>query len=44
MRCPFCGANSTRVIDSRLEGDGSQVRRPRECAKCKERCTTFETA
>ncbi len=44
MRCPFCGATDTRVIDSRLAGDGSQVRRRRECAKCKERYTTFETA
>lgn len=44
MRCPFCGASDTRVIDSRLAGDGSQVRRRRECVKCKERCTTFEGA
>lgn len=44
MRCPFCGANDTRVIDSRLAGDGSQVRRRRECTNCKERCTTFESA
>lgn len=44
MRCPFCGATDTRVIDSRLSGDGSQVRRRRECGECKERYTTFETA
>lgn len=44
MRCPFCGASDTRVIDSRLAGDGGQVRRRRECAECKERYTTFETA
>ncbi len=44
MRCPFCGVNDTRVIDSRLASDGSQVRRRRECSKCKERYTTFETA
>jgi len=44
MRCPFCGATDTRVIDSRLAGDGSQVRRRRECVECKERYTTFETA
>lgn len=44
MRCPFCGATDTRVIDSRLAGDGSQVRRRRECTNCKERCTTFESA
>ena len=44
MRCPFCGATDTRVIDSRLAGDGSQVRRRRECSDCKERYTTFESA
>lgn len=44
MRCPFCGAADTRVIDSRLASDGSQVRRRRECLNCKERCTTFETS
>jgi transcriptional repressor NrdR len=44
MRCPFCGATDTRVIDSRLAGDGSQVRRRRECVECKERYTTFESA
>jgi transcriptional repressor NrdR len=44
MRCPFCGATDTRVIDSRLAGDGSQVRRRRECVNCKERYTTFESA
>lgn len=44
MRCPFCGATDTRVIDSRLAGEGSQVRRRRECVRCRERYTTFETA
>ena len=44
MRCPFCGAVETRVIDSRLAGDGSQVRRRRECSECRERYTTYETA
>lgn len=42
MRCPFCGAPDTRVIDSRLSQDGDQVRRRRECLSCKERFTTFE--
>lgn len=42
MRCPFCSAAETRVIDSRLAGDGDQVRRRRECAACGERFTTFE--
>ena len=44
MRCPFCGAQDTKVIDSRLSGDGDQVRRRRECTVCKERYTTYETA
>lgn len=44
MRCPFCGIGDTRVIDSRLVGDGDQVRRRRECTGCRERFTTFETA
>lgn len=44
MRCPFCGAQDTRVIDSRLSQEGDQVRRRRECTECKERFTTYETA
>ena len=44
MFCPFCGAEETRVIDSRLVSNGSQVRRRRECVRCKERCTSFEIA
>lgn len=44
MRCPFCGAPDTRVIDSRLAGEGDQVRRRRECLSCSERFTTYETA
>ena len=44
MRCPFCGAQDTRVIDSRLSQDGDQVRRRRECTECRERFTTFEVA
>ncbi len=42
MRCPFCAAQDTRVLDSRLINDGDQVRRRRECNGCKERFTTFE--
>ncbi len=42
MRCPFCSAADTRVIDSRLPGDGDQVRRRRECTICEERFTTYE--
>ncbi len=44
MRCPFCGAQDTKVIDSRLFSDGDQVRRRRECTLCKERVTTYESA
>jgi len=44
MRCPFCGALDTKVVDSRLHGDGDQVRRRRECTVCKERFTTYESA
>jgi len=44
MRCPFCGAQDTRVLDSRLANEGDQVRRRRECNVCKERFTTHEVA
>lgn len=44
MRCPFCGAQDTKVVDSRLSGEGDQVRRRRECIVCKERFTTYEGA
>ncbi len=44
MYCPFCSANDTKVIDSRLVSDGHQVRRRRECLACRERYTTFESA
>lgn len=42
MHCPFCSAFETKVIDSRLADDGSQVRRRRECIACSERFTTYE--
>jgi transcriptional repressor NrdR len=44
MKCPFCGAGDTRVIDSRLANEGASIRRRRECVSCAERFTTFETA
>jgi transcriptional repressor NrdR len=44
MRCPFCGAQDTKVVDSRLSGEGDQVRRRRKCVVCKERFTTYESA
>jgi len=42
MRCPFCNAQDTRVIDSRVVGDGYQVRRRRRCDRCSERFTSYE--
>lgn len=44
MYCPFCHAEETKVVDSRLVADGAQVRRRRECLECHERFTTFESA
>jgi transcriptional repressor NrdR len=44
MHCPFCSHEETKVIDSRLAGDGRQIRRRRQCLDCNERFTTFETA
>ncbi len=44
MHCPFCNADDTKVIDSRLVAEGGQVRRRRECLSCKERFTTYELA
>ena len=44
MHCPFCSSEETKVIDSRLAGEGRQIRRRRQCLDCNERFTTFETA
>lgn len=44
MHCPFCSADDTKVIDSRLVAEGVQVRRRRECLSCRERFTTYEIA
>ena len=44
MRCPFCSAEDTRVVDSRLADEGDSVRRRRECNSCRERFTTYERA
>ncbi|MDH3977976.1 MAG: transcriptional regulator NrdR [Gammaproteobacteria bacterium] len=44
MHCPFCSHPETKVIDSRLTGEGHQIRRRRECLDCHERFTTFEAA
>ncbi len=42
MRCPFCGANEDKVLDSREAPDGSTIKRRRECKECGRRFTTFE--
>ena len=42
MKCPFCGDDDDRVLDSRPARDGAAVRRRRECAKCSSRFTTYE--
>jgi len=44
MHCPFCAADDTKVIDSRLVAEGVQIRRRRECLSCSERFTTYEVA
>lgn len=42
MRCPFCGIEEDKVIDSRPTDEGSSIRRRRECSKCQKRYTTYE--
>jgi transcriptional repressor NrdR len=44
MRCPFCGADDSKVVDSRLSAEGDAIRRRRRCVECNERFTTYETA
>lgn len=43
MKCPFCHADDTQVIDSRVNDDGDSIRRRRRCAQCSKRFTTYET-
>jgi transcriptional repressor NrdR len=42
MKCPFCGHEEDKVVDSRSVQEGRAVRRRRECLKCSERFTTYE--
>ena len=42
MKCPYCKADNTGVVDSRLSEDGDSVRRRRECQACGKRFTTYE--
>ena len=42
MKCPKCGVDDDKVLDSRSARDGAAIRRRRECAKCGHRFTTYE--
>ena len=42
MKCPFCGDQDSKVVDSRHSEDGQSIRRRRECPRCKKRFTTYE--
>jgi transcriptional repressor NrdR len=42
MKCPFCGYEESKVIDSRPTDDGERIRRRRECISCQKRFTTYE--
>lgn len=42
MRCPFCGHQEDKVVDSRSSKEGRAIRRRRECLKCEKRYTTYE--
>ena len=42
MKCPFCGAEETAVVDTRINDDGDIVRRRRRCASCEKKFTTYE--
>lgn len=43
MKCPFCGYNESKVIDSRPTDENERIRRRRECIQCSKRFTTYET-
>ena len=42
MKCPYCGAEESKVIDSRPTEDSERIRRRRECLSCHMRFTTYE--
>jgi transcriptional repressor NrdR len=42
LRCPFCGHNDNKVVDSRVSKDASVIRRRRQCLDCDQRFTTYE--
>ena len=43
MKCPYCGDQESKVVDSRHSADGLSIRRRRECLSCQKRFTTYET-
>lgn len=43
MKCPYCGYQESKVVDSRHSDDGTSIRRRRECLSCQKRFTTYET-
>lgn len=43
MKCPYCGFQDSKVVDSRHSEDGLSIRRRRECQACQKRFTTYET-
>ena len=43
MKCPYCGYQESKVVDSRHSEDGQSIRRRRECLSCQKRFTTYET-
>ena len=43
MKCPYCGFDESKVIDSRPADEGKSIRRRRECLSCEKRFTTYET-
>lgn len=43
MRCPFCGSQEDRVVDTRSSKEGRAIRRRRECLSCEKRFTTYES-
>ena len=42
MKCPYCGYEESKVIDSRPTDEGERIRRRRECLQCQKRFTTYE--
>ncbi|MBQ3928620.1 MAG: transcriptional regulator NrdR, partial [Clostridia bacterium] len=42
MKCPYCGCEESKVVDSRPTDEGERIRRRRECFHCSKRFTTYE--